>query len=118
MVILILLEGLGLVLFSKRVGEATVGVAAVGALPLGFQVKLGLVRGKYLPAGLHAAEASYVPSSSLGAFWAVLACIDKDMRQVIRPHHHHHPPTHTPITTPPNLLEDPTDSFHNAQTGR
>ena len=31
---------------SKRVGEATVGVAAVGALPLGFQVKLGLVRGK------------------------------------------------------------------------
>ena len=30
---------------SKRVGDATVGVAAVGALPLGFQVKLGLVRG-------------------------------------------------------------------------
>ena len=28
---------------SKRVGEATVGVASVGALPLGFQVKLGLV---------------------------------------------------------------------------
>ena len=25
---------------SKRVGEAAVGVAAVGALPLGFQVKL------------------------------------------------------------------------------
>ena len=43
-----------------RVGRATVGVAAVGALPLGFQVKLGLVRGKYLPAGLHAAEASCV----------------------------------------------------------
>ena len=40
----------------KRVGEATVWVAAVGALPLGFQVKLGLVRGKYLPAGLHAGE--------------------------------------------------------------
>ena len=40
---------------SKRVGEATVGVAAVGALPLGLQVKLGLVRGKYLPLGLHAA---------------------------------------------------------------
>ena len=46
----------------KRVGEATAGVASVGALPLGFQVKLGLVRGKYLPAGLHAAEASYVSS--------------------------------------------------------
>ena len=53
---------------SKRVGEATVGVASVGALPLGFQVKLGLVRGKYLPAGLHAAEASYVSSSSISAF--------------------------------------------------
>ena len=48
---------------SKRVGEAAVGVAASGALPLAFQVKLGLVRGKYLPAGLHAAEASYVSSS-------------------------------------------------------
>ena len=57
---------------SKRVGEATVGVAAVGALPLGFQVKLGLVRGKYLPAGLHDAEASYVSSSSISAFRAVI----------------------------------------------
>ena len=53
---------------SKRVGKATDGVASVGALPLGFQVKLGLVRGKYLPAGLHAAEASYVSSSSISAF--------------------------------------------------
>ena len=35
---------------SNRVGEATLGVASVGALLLGFQVKLGLVRGKYLPA--------------------------------------------------------------------
>ena len=52
---------------SERVGAATVGVAAVRALPLGVQVKLGLVRGKYLPAGLHAAEASYVSSSSLSA---------------------------------------------------
>ena len=42
---------------SCRVKEATAGVATVGALPLGFQVKLGLVRGKYIPAGLHAAEA-------------------------------------------------------------
>ena len=53
---------------SHRVGKATVGVASVGALPLGFQVKLGLVRGKYLPAGLHAAEASYVSSSSSSVF--------------------------------------------------
>ena len=32
---------------SKRIREATFGVASVGASPLGFQVKLGLVRGKY-----------------------------------------------------------------------
>ena len=50
---------------SRRVGRATVGVAAVGALPLGFRVKLGLVRG-------HAAEASYVSSSSIGAFRAAV----------------------------------------------
>ena len=57
---------------SKSVREATVGVAAVGSLPLGFQVKLGLVRGKCLPAGLHAAEASYVSSSSISAFRAAM----------------------------------------------
>ena len=57
---------------SNRVREAILGVAAVGALPLGFQVKLGLVRGKYLPAGLHAAEASYVSSSSISAFRAAI----------------------------------------------
>ena len=57
---------------SKRVGEATVGVASVGALPLGFQVKLGLVRGKYLLAGLHAAEASHISSSSISALRAAI----------------------------------------------
>ena len=57
---------------SKRVGEAINGVAAVGALPLGFQVKLGQVRGTYLPAGLHAAEASHVSSSSISAFGAAI----------------------------------------------
>ena len=57
---------------SKRVAEVTLGVAAFGALPLGFQVKLGLVRGKYLSAGLHAAEASYVSSSSISAFRAAI----------------------------------------------
>ena len=36
---------------SCRFKEATAGVATVGALPLGFQVKLWLVRGKYFPAG-------------------------------------------------------------------
>ena len=39
-----------------------------GALLLGFEVKLGLVRRKYLLAGLHAAEASHVSASSLSAF--------------------------------------------------
>ena len=34
--------------------------------------KLGLVRGKYLPAGLHAVEASYVSSSSISAFRAAI----------------------------------------------
>ncbi len=57
---------------SRRVGKATDGVAAVGALPLGFQAKLGLVRGKFISAGLHAAEASYVSSSSLSSFRAAI----------------------------------------------
>ena len=48
------------------------GLLSVGALPLGFQVKLRLIRGKYLPAGLHAAEASYVSSSSISAFRAAI----------------------------------------------
>ena len=39
---------------------------------LGFQVKLGLVRGKFLSAGLHAVEASYVSSSSISAFRAAI----------------------------------------------
>ena len=57
---------------STRVRHAAFGVAAVGALPLGFLVKLGCVRGKYLPAGLHAAEVSYVSSSSISAFRAAI----------------------------------------------
>ena len=54
---------------SKRIYVATSGVASVGSLPLGFKVKLGLVRRKYLLAGLHAAAASYVSSLSISAFW-------------------------------------------------
>ena len=57
---------------SKRVKNATHGVAAVGALPHGFKVKLGLVKGKYLPAGLHAVEASHVAISSLASFRAAM----------------------------------------------
>ena len=55
---------------SCWVREATHGVAAVGALLLGVEVKLGLARRKYLPAGLHADEASYVSASSLSVFRA------------------------------------------------
>ena len=51
---------------AKRVRDS------VDALPLVFGVKLGLVRGMYLPAGLHAAEASYVSSSSISAFRAAI----------------------------------------------
>ena len=67
-ILVVILISLGLGLFQRGL----VGVAAVGALPLGFQVKLGLVRGKNFPAGLHAAEASYVSSSSIGAFRAAI----------------------------------------------
>ena len=47
-------------------------LSAVGALPLGFQVKLGLVRGKYLQVGPHAVEASFVSASFLIAFRAAI----------------------------------------------
>ena len=57
---------------SGRFKAATLGVAAVGALPLYFRVELGLARGKYLPAGLHAVEASYVFASSPSAFRAAI----------------------------------------------
>ena len=57
---------------SGRVQEASPAVAVVGALPPGFKVKLGLARGKYLPAGLHAVETSYVSASSLSAFRAAI----------------------------------------------
>ena len=51
-VILISLLGLGLVGFPKGLVRLLLGLLQSGALPLGFGVKLGLVRGKYLPAGL------------------------------------------------------------------
>ena len=57
---------------SHRVKGAT-GVAAVVALPLGFHVKLGLLRGQYRPAGLHAVEASYVFASALSACRAAIS---------------------------------------------
>ena len=59
--------------FTRRAGAGTLSrrvkdAATVGALRLGFQVKLGLVRGKYL--GLHAVEASDVSAFFLSAFRA------------------------------------------------
>ena len=63
---------LGLVLFPKEFVMLLLVLLWWVPLPLGFQVKLGLVRGKYIPAGLHAAKASYVSASSLGAFLAAI----------------------------------------------
>ena len=57
---------------SRRVREAAHGVASVVALPLGFQAELGLAQGKYLSAGLHAVQASYVSASSLSGFRAAI----------------------------------------------
>ena len=70
----------------------------VGALPLSFQVKLGLVRGKYLSAGLHAAEASYVSSSSISAFRAAIVRAVWSSKM---------PLTNTPAVL--NLLDGPFD---------
>ena len=71
---------------SKRVGDATVGVAAVGALPLGFHLKLGLARSKCLPAGVHAAEASCVSSSAISAF-RLLLCVQFGLPKCLLPTH-------------------------------
>ena len=81
---------------SRRVKDAAHGVAAVGALPLGFQVELGLVRGKYLPAWLHAAEALFVSASSLGAFRAAMVRSVWSIKM---------PPASTPVIF--NLLDGP-----------
>ena len=55
---------------SRSVRDAAHEVAAGGAMPLGFQAKLGLVRGKCLPTGMRAVEASYVSASCVSAFRA------------------------------------------------
>ena len=61
------LGGLELVLFLY-----VLGMLHMGALPLEFQEKLGLVRGNHLPAGLRAVEASNVSASSLSVFRAAI----------------------------------------------
>ena len=50
---------------TKRVHIATTQVPAVGALPLGFQRLLGMVRSKYLPGGLHGCEGAAVSVTTL-----------------------------------------------------
>ena len=65
--------GLGQVLCLAESRKLLLVWLTVGALPLSFQVKLGLVRGKYIPAGLRAAEASCVSALLFRAaiVWAV-----------------------------------------------
>ena len=93
---------------SSRVKDATHGVAAVGAVALRFQVKLGLVRGKYLPAGLHAVTSSYVSASSLCAFRAALVTSVWSSKM---------PLADTPVIL--YLLDGPVgvDAFHVVWTG-
>ena len=52
---------------------ATTQVPAVGALPLGFQRMLGMVRSKYLPGGLHGCEGAAISVSALSSFRSAIA---------------------------------------------
>ena len=58
---------------TTRVKFATTQVLVVGALPLGFQRMLGLVRSKYLPGGLHGCEGAAVSVIALASFRAVIS---------------------------------------------
>ena len=53
---------------TNRVKIATTQVPAVGALSLGFQRMLGMVRSKYVPGGLHGCEGAAVSVTALGSF--------------------------------------------------
>ena len=58
---------------SNRVRDATSRGCFYWCFTSGFSgSSLGLASGKYFPAGLHAAEASYVSSSSISAFRAAI----------------------------------------------
>ena len=59
--------------FTNRVKIATTQVPAVGALPLGFQRMLGLVRSKNLPGGLHGCEGAAVSVTALPSFRAAVS---------------------------------------------
>ena len=58
---------------SSGVRIATSQVPAVGALLLGFQRMLGMVRSKYLPGGLHGGEGAAVSVTALGYFRSAIA---------------------------------------------
>ena len=58
---------------TNRVKIATTQVPAVGALSLGFQRMLGLVRSKYLPGGLHGCEGAAVSVTALASFRAAVS---------------------------------------------
>ena len=57
---------------SSRVNIATTQFPAVGALPLGFQRMLGMVRSKYLPGGLHGCEGAAVAATALCSFHSAI----------------------------------------------
>ena len=57
----------------SRVHIATTQVPAVGALTLGFQRMLGMVRSKYLPGGLHGCEGAAVSVTALSSCRSAIA---------------------------------------------
>ena len=61
------------VTLSSRVRIATTQVPAVGALLLGFQRMLGMVRSKYLLGGLHGCEGAAVSVTALCSFRSAIA---------------------------------------------
>ena len=58
---------------NSRVKIATTQVLAVGALSLGFQRMLGMVRSKYLPGGVHGCEGVAVSVTALHSFRSAVA---------------------------------------------
>ena len=62
----------GLVLFPKGLVRLLSGLLRLVLYLWVFRSSWGLVRGKYLPAGLHAAEGSYVSFSSISALRAAI----------------------------------------------
>ena len=66
---------------EQRTVRATSQVPMVGALPFGFLRLVGIVRSKFLPAGLHGAEGSHISCKNLSSFRTgiVRACWPKKL---------------------------------------